>query len=49
MKWRILTKKGKLLIKAGTEVSLTVYETLHNSARTGFIEEPFQVLVPETI
>jgi len=45
----ILTKKGKLLIKAGTEVSLTVYETLHNFARTGFIEEPFQVLVPEPI
>ncbi len=43
----ILTKKGKLLIKAGTEVSLPVYETLHNFARTGFIEEPFQVLVPE--
>lgn len=42
----ILTKKGKLLIKAGTEVSLAVYETLHNFARTGFIEEPFEVLVP---
>ena len=43
----ILTKKGKLLIEAGTEVSLPVYETLHNFSRTGFIEEPFQVLVPE--
>ena len=43
----ILTNKGKLLIEAGTEVSLPVYETLHNFSRTGFIEEPFQVLVPE--
>lgn len=43
----ILTDKGKLLIEAGTEVNLPVYETLHNSSRTGFIQEPFQVLVPE--
>ncbi len=43
----ILTNKGKLLIEAGTEVSLPVYETLYNFSRTGFIQEPFQVLVPE--
>lgn len=43
----VLTKDGKLLIKAGTEVSLTVYETLHNFSRTGVIQETFQVLVPD--
>jgi putative two-component system response regulator len=45
----ILTNKGKLLIEAGTEVSLPVYETLHNFTRTGFVQEPFQVLVPESV
>ncbi len=44
----ILTTKGKLLIAADTEVTLPVFETLNNFARTGFIEEPFEVLVPES-
>ena len=44
-----MTNKGKLLIEAGTDVSLAVYETLHNFSRTGFIQEPFQVLVPESV
>ena len=43
----ILTKKGKLLIEAGTEVTLPVFETLSNFSRTGFVEEPFEVLIPE--
>jgi len=42
----IFTKKGILLIKANTEVNLLVYETLHNFAKTDFVEEPFQVLIP---
>lgn len=42
----IFTKKGILLIKADTEVNLVVYETLHNFAKTDFVEEPFQVLIP---
>ena len=44
----IFTKKGMLLIKAATEVNLVVFETLHNFSRTDFIEEPFQVLIPES-
>ncbi len=43
----IMTIKGKLLIGAGTEVTLPVFETLNNFARTGFIEEPFEVLMPQ--
>jgi len=45
----IFTKKGILLIKAGTEVNLLVYETLHNFSKTNFVEEPFQVLIPESL
>ena len=43
----IITKKGKLLIGAGTEVTLPVFETLSNFSKTGFVEEPFEVLIRE--
>jgi putative two-component system response regulator len=43
----ILTKEGKLLAAAGTEVTLPVVETLYNFAKTGFVAEPFEVLVPK--
>ena len=43
----IVTKKGKLLIGAGTEVTLPVFETLSNFSKTGLIEEPFEVLIRE--
>lgn len=43
----IVTKKGMLLIKAGTEISAPVFQALHNFSRTGHIQEPFQVLVPK--
>jgi hypothetical protein len=44
----ILATKGKLLVAADTEVTLPVFETLNNFAKTGFIEEPFEVLIPES-
>jgi hypothetical protein len=41
-------KKRRVAHKGGTEISLPVHETLHNFSKAGFIEEPFQVLIPES-
>ena len=42
----IVTKKGVLLIKAGTEINLLIFEVLRTCPKTDFTQETFQVLIP---
>ena len=42
----IITKNGVVLIKAGTKINVLIFEILHHSNKTDFIEETFQVLIP---
>ena len=42
----IFTNSGILLIKAGTKINPFLFEILHNSSKTEYSEETFEVFVP---